>query len=121
MRQQITVWLASETGPVFHGATGALYGLSEDGVPGADLLAPLHARTISQKPPGGLQHPTGDADKVAPGFFGAGGERILVMMQDSYPDWPYKDSGIADYLTKVESIVASCTEYRGRFAFIPFH
>lgn len=37
MRQQITVSLDSDTGPVFHGASGALYGLSDDGVPGADL------------------------------------------------------------------------------------
>jgi len=62
--QQITVNLADGTGPVFHGASGALYGLSEDGVPGADLFSPLHVTTIAAKPPGGLQHPTGDADKV---------------------------------------------------------
>jgi hypothetical protein len=118
MRQQITVGLASDTGPVFHGASGALYGLSEDGVPGTDLLAPLHIRTISQKPPGGLQHPTGGADRVAPGFFGAGGELIFVNMLDIYPDWPYKDCGIDDYLTKIKLIVASAD---GPFAFIPFN
>ena len=106
MRQQLTVNLAAETGPVFHGASGALYGLSEDGVPGADLLAPLHVRTIGQKPPGGLQHPTGDAEKVAPGFISAGGEWIFVYLQDIYPDWPYKDEGIASYVTKVKSIVS---------------
>jgi hypothetical protein len=106
LRQQLTVDLARETGPVFHGASGALYGLSEDGVPGADLLAPLHVRTIAQKPPGGLQHPTGDAAKVAPEFISAGGEWIFVYLQDIYPDWPYKDEGIASYVTKVKSIVS---------------
>jgi hypothetical protein len=123
MRQQLTVDLASETGPVLGGASGALYGLSEDGVPGADLLAPLHVRTIAQKPPGGLQHPTGDTDKVAPGFFGAGGELILVYLQDIYPDWPYKDSGIAGYLASVESIVRSFADqpYRSQVAFVPFN
>jgi hypothetical protein len=123
MRQQLTVDLASETGPVFGGASGALYGLSEDGVPGADLLAPLHVRTIAQKPPGGLQHPTGDTDKVAPGFFGAGGALILVYLQDIYPDWPYKDSGIADYLTRVRSAARSFTDrpYRNQVAFVPFN
>ena len=118
MRQQITVSLDSDTGPVFHGASGALYGLSDDGVPGADLLAPLRVRTISQKPPGGLQHPGGDADEVAPGFFGAGGELVFVLMQDIYPDWPYRDCGIDDHLTKIKSIVASADR---RFAFIPFN
>ena len=46
MRQQITVSLDSDTGPVFHGASGALYGLSDDAVPGADLLAPLRIRNF---------------------------------------------------------------------------
>jgi len=123
MRPQLTVHLASETGPVFGGASGALYGLSEDGVPGSDLLTALHVRTIAQKPPGGLQHPTGDADKVAPGFFAAGGQLILVYLQDIYPDWPYKDSGIADYLTKVRAVARFLTDrpYRNQVAFVPFN
>ena len=120
MRQQLTVNLAGETGPVFHGASGALYGLSEDGVPGADLLAPLHVRTIAQKPPGGLQHPTGDADKVAPGFIGTGGEWIFVYLQDIYPDWPYRDIGMTDYLTKVRSIVSSLADGR-HYVLVPFN
>ena len=114
MRPQITVSLDRDTGPVFHGASGALYGLSDDGVPGADLLAPLHIRTVSQKPPGGLQHPGGDADRVAPGFFGAGGELIFVLMQDIYPDWPYRDCGIDDYLTTIKSMAASADRRRLR-------
>ena len=118
MRPQITVGMDSDTGPVFHGASGALYGLSEDGVPGADLLAPLRIKTIAQKPPGGLQHPGGDADRAAPGFFAAGGELIFVLMQDIYPDWPYRDCGIDDYLATIKSMAASADR---RFAFIPFN
>ena len=123
MRQQLIVNLASETGPVLHGASGALYGLSEDVVPGADLLAPLHVRTIAQKPPGGLQHPTGDADKVAPEFISAGGEWILVYLQDSYPDWPYQDHEIADYLTTIKSMVSSLANdpYSGHYVLVPFN
>jgi hypothetical protein len=117
---RLTVDLASETGPVFHGASGALYGLSEDGVPGADLLAPLHVQAIAQKPPGGLQHPNGDADRVAPGFLAAGGEQIQVYLQDSYPDWPYKDPGIASYLTTIKSAVAALAGH-SHFAFVPFN
>lgn len=64
--QQISVNLGSTTGAVYHGASGALYGLARDGVPGLPLLAPLHVRTIAQKPPNGAQHPGGDADKDAP-------------------------------------------------------
>ena len=76
--QQITVNLGSNTGPVYHGASGALYGLAQDGVPGLPLLAPLHVRTIAQKPPNGAQHPGGDADKVAGEFVAGGGSQILV-------------------------------------------
>ncbi len=121
--QQITVNLASPTGPVFHGATGALYGLSEDGVPGADLFSPLHVRAIAAKPPGGLQHPSGDADKIAPEFFGAGGQWILVYVQDLYSDWPYQNLGLSDYLPKLESIVRTLavSPYRGRYAYVPFN
>jgi hypothetical protein len=121
--QQITVNLAEDGGPVFHGASGALYGLSENGVPGADLLGPLHVRAIAAKPPGGLQHPTGDADKIAPEFFGAGGQSILVYMQDIYSAWPYQNLGLADYLPKVQTIVKDlmATPYAKGFAFVPFN
>src|ERR1700676_1767841 len=120
---QITVTLASQTGPVFHGATGALYGLSENGVPGADLLSPLHVRAIAAKPPAGLQHPTGDADKIAPEFFGAGGQQILVYMQDIYSDWPYQNLGLSDYLPKLQSMVKTlaASPYHDRYAYVPFN
>jgi len=120
LRQELTVNLAHETGPVSHGASGALYGLSEDGVPGADLLGPLHVRTIAQKPPGGLQHPTGDADKVAPEFISAGGEWIFVYLQDIYPDWPYQDNGMTDYLTRVKSIVNALAD-GPHYVLVPFN
>jgi len=115
--------LGNDTGPVFHGASGALYGLSENGVPGADLMDPLHVRAIDAKPPGGLQHPVGDADKIAPEFFGAGGQWILVYIQDIYSAWPYQNLGLSDYLPKVETAVKELmqTPYAKNFAFIPFN
>ncbi|MBV9382780.1 MAG: hypothetical protein JOY82_04060 [Streptosporangiaceae bacterium] len=121
--QQITVNLADDTGPVFHGASGALYGLSENGVPGADAIAPLHIRAIDAKPPGGLQHPTGDADKIAPEFVRAGGQWILVYMQDIYSAWPYQNLGLSDYLPRVETIVRElmATPQASHFAFVPFN
>ena len=61
----LTVSLASGTGPVLGGASGALYGLSEDGVPGSDLLSPLHIKTIAAGPADGAQHPSGHTDQVA--------------------------------------------------------
>jgi hypothetical protein len=121
--QQISVDLAADTGPVYHGASGALYGLSEDGVPGLPLLAPLHVRTIAQKPPGGAQHPTGDADQVAGEFVAAGGSQILVYVQDYYSQWPYQNNGITDYENVVDTVAASlkASPYHSHYVYVPFN
>lgn len=121
--QQITVNMKKNTGAVFHGATGALYGFSENGVPGEELISPLHVRAIDQKAPGGLQHPSGGALKVAPDFFAAGGQMILIYMQGIYSAWPYQNDGIANYLQKVKKIVKEVVAApdSNRFAFVPFN
>lgn len=119
----ITVNLANSTGPVFHGASGALYGLSENGVPGADLIDPLHIRTIAQGPANAAQHPTGHADQVAPEFFGSGGQYLLDYMQDYYSQWPYQNVGIPSYLSTVDTIVDAVQSgpYASKYVFVPFN
>ena len=119
----ITVNLASSTGPVFHGASGALYGLSENGVPGADLIDPLHVRTIAQGPANAAQHPTGHADQVAPEFFRSGGQYLLDYMQDYYSQWPYQNVGIPAYLPTVDTIVDAVKSgpYASKYVFVPFN
>lgn len=121
--QQIAVNLGSSTGPVYHGASGALYGLAQDGVPGLPLLAPLHVRTIAQKPPNGAQHPGGDADKVAGEFVSAGGSQILVYVQDYYSQWPYQNNGLADYESVIDTVAASlkASPYHSHYVYVPFN
>ncbi|MCC9709977.1 cellulosome protein [Streptomyces sp. MNU76] len=121
--QRLTVDLSASEGPVMHGANGALYGLSDDGVPSDAALAPLKITSISQKPEGGAQHPNGDALTVSRSFFRNGGGEINVMMQDIYAKWPYEDLGIDDYLPKVDRIVkeVSADPNRDRFVYIPFN
>lgn len=121
--QQITVNLGADTGPVFHGASGALYGLSENGVPGTDLIDPLHIQTIAQGPANAAQHPTGHADHVAPEFFAAGGKYLLDYMQDYYSQWPYQNVGISSYLGTVDTIVAAVksSPYASHYVFVPFN
>jgi hypothetical protein len=121
--QQMTVNLAADTGPVLHGASGALYGLSEDNVPGADLFDPLRVQTIAQGPPNAAQHPNGHSDEVAPEFFSAGGKWLLVYMQDYYSDWPYQDVGISSYLSTVNTIMASIDHSAdaSKYVFVPFN
>ncbi|GAB2729288.1 CBM35 domain-containing protein [Streptomyces bullii] len=121
--QRLTVDLASSEGPVMLGANGALYGLSDDGVPSDAALEPLKVTSISQKPEGGAQHPNGDALTVSKAFFRNGGGEINVMMQDVYAKWPYEDLGIDDYLPKVDKIVkeVSADPNSDRFVYIPFN
>ncbi|MDN0200078.1 CBM35 domain-containing protein [Streptomyces sp. S.PNR 29] len=121
--QRLTVDLAASEGPVTLGANGALYGLSDDGVPSDAALEPLKLTSISQKPDGGAQHPNGDAIAVSKSFFRNGGGEINVMMQDIYAKWPYEDLGIDDYLPKVDKItkeIASAPN-SDRFVYIPFN
>ncbi|MDX2528664.1 CBM35 domain-containing protein [Streptomyces europaeiscabiei] len=121
--QRLTVDLSASEGPVMRGANGALYGLSDDGVPSDAALAPLKITSISQKPEGGAQHPNGDALTVSKSFFRNGGGEVLVMMQDIYAKWPYEDLGIDDYLPKVDKIVkeVSAAPNSDRFVYIPFN
>ncbi|MFJ3799090.1 carbohydrate-binding protein [Streptomyces sp. NPDC090088] len=121
--QTYTVDLGTTTGAVLHGSNGALYGQSDDGVPGDNLLAPLKLTTGSQKPPGGAQHPGADILDVAPSFFRNGGGTMYTNIQDEYSDWPYQNNGISDYLTKVDTAVnaVKATSYASKVVFVPFN
>ncbi|GKQ37851.1 CBM35 domain-containing protein [Streptomyces sp. A012304] len=121
--QRLTVDLAASEGPVMLGANGALYGLSDDGVPSDAALEPLKITSISQKPDGGAQHPNGDAMAVSDAFFRNGGGEINVMMQDVYAKWPYENLGIEDYLPKVDKITKEISAHPNsdRFVYIPFN
>ncbi|MFI6706371.1 CBM35 domain-containing protein [Nonomuraea sp. NPDC050478] len=121
----VTVDFAQRTGPVHGGATGMLYGLADPGVPGDALLAGARPRTVAQKAPDGDQHPNGDALVVADSFFAAGGEEVVIYMQDVYSQWPYENRGIDDYLAKVDAMVRKVVRERPRdkdkFVWVPFN
>ncbi|WP_030040679.1 CBM35 domain-containing protein [Streptomyces resistomycificus] len=102
---QVTVDLGRTTGAVMHGANGTLYGLSDDGVPGDELVAPLHLTTVVQKAPDGAQHPNGDALAIKKGYDRNGGGEVHIYMQDIYAQWPYENLGLSDYLAKVDTMV----------------
>src|SRR5690348_13542013 len=70
---QLTVDLSANTGALRYGATGFLYGLGDEGIPNESMLSALRPQVAAQKAPDGLQHPNGDALKVAPMFKQAGG------------------------------------------------
>jgi hypothetical protein len=120
---QITFDLATSTGPLRYGATGFLYGLGDEGIPNETMLAALKPQVTAQKAPDGLQHPNGDALRIAPMFKRAGGREIQIYMQDVYAQWPYENLGINDYLAKVETQVRKviADPYRTSYVYVPFN
>jgi hypothetical protein len=98
--------------PVTHVASGALYGLSENGTPAARYVDPLHPSSFVQMAPGGSQLPNGepvpagDALVVAPEAAQAGA-KVIVRMPDWYPNFPYKWVSWSDWLSAIDKQVAA--------------
>jgi len=120
---QLLVDLSAGTGALRYGATGFLYGLGDEGIPNETMLAALRPQVTAQKAPDGLQHPNGDALKVAPMFRRAGGREIQIYMQDVYKQWPYENLGIADYLSKVDTMTRKVVAdpNRSAYVYVPFN
>ncbi len=68
-------------------ATGFLYGLAENGVPSEAITDSLKISSVSQKVPGGLQHPTGDAQNVQAQLDSC--DYVVVYLQDAFDTWYY--------------------------------
>ncbi|MBV1855210.1 carbohydrate-binding protein [Catellatospora tritici] len=120
---QFTVDLSVNTGALRYGATGFLYGLGDEGIPNQVMLSTLKPRVTAQKAPDGLQHPNGDALKIAPMWKRVGGGDIQIYMQDIYQQWPYENLGINDYLAKVDTMVRKVVAdpNRSSYVYVPFN
>jgi hypothetical protein len=136
---------ARTTGEFRGGASGTLYGFGDDGSPTQAVINGAHITNSSQKPPGGLQHPSGDALRIEDGFFDKHGRELAVYLQDFYPDWPYHaaerpedtrtydqsdgswtegGNGTWDYLEVVRHVVtriATETDHPEKYLLIPFN
>ncbi|WP_338555446.1 LamG-like jellyroll fold domain-containing protein [Paenibacillus sp. KS-LC4] len=115
---KISVDLADRSlGEVFHGAAGALYAVSEPNVPDINTLISIKPSHISQKPPNGIQHPTGDALRVADYFFDAGGEAVNIVMQDYYQHWYYPSRTADEYINEAVIPIATAVKaYKNNWA-----
>ncbi|SEM52260.1 RICIN domain-containing protein [Streptacidiphilus jiangxiensis] len=97
---------------VTHVASGSLYGLDTATVPADSLVEPLKPNTFVQMAPGGSQLPNGesgpggDALVVAPEAAKAGA-KVVVRMPDWYPNFPYKWVSWSNWLSAVDTQVAS--------------
>lgn len=120
----ITVNLADSTGAVGHGATGFLYGLGDEGVPGDTMLTGLsHLGIAAQMAPDGRQHPSGDILKVASEWRRNGGQALEIYMQDIYSKFPYEQRGLSDYLAKIDTMMPKmlADPNHGSFIYVPFN
>ena len=68
-------------------ATGFLYGFAESEVPSSAVTNALKVSSVSQKVPGGLQHPTGDIDHIKDQLQSC--DYIVVYLQDAFDTWYY--------------------------------
>ncbi len=85
------------TGEVTNGASGYLYGLSEDGVPSYNMVESLDVSSVSAKTQGGLQHPIGEVGDVANELTANGKcDYIVVYLQDMYSTWYYDHGNITE-------------------------
>ncbi|NUS00933.1 MAG: carbohydrate-binding protein [Nonomuraea sp.] len=121
--QTLTVDLATDTGAPKYGATGFLYGLGDDGIPTDTMLAALKPQVTAQKAPDGLQHPNGDALRVADQFKRTGGRDVQIYLQDVYKQWPYDNLGIDDYLAKIDTMTRKVVAHpqRASFVYVPMN
>ncbi|MEU5157134.1 cellulosome protein [Glycomyces sp. NPDC021274] len=120
---RLTADFTAPTGPVLHGAAGSLYGVSEDGVPGDELLDALDITTLAVKPDGGAQHPGGDASSVVNALRRNGDGLAFVYLQDLFAKWPYEDVGIDLYHERLCAVVPPMLtpENAGRLVWVPFN
>lgn len=83
----IEIDAAVSEGEVSSRASGYLYGIAQNGVPDNAITESIDISSISQKVIGGLQHPIGDVDDVAPALDNC--DYITVYLQDCYDTWYY--------------------------------
>lgn len=124
----IGVDFSKTDGAVKGGASGMLYGLSDDGVPTDPIIAGASPKNVTQKAPHGAQHPNGDPLQVEDSFFGNGGQYLMTNIQDYYPDWAYnggkRPSDFSTYLDIVRKVVKSVvdeSDHPEKYVFTPFN
>ncbi|MEN3358659.1 MAG: hypothetical protein V7637_2641 [Mycobacteriales bacterium] len=80
---------------VDHAASGALYGLADEGWPADQWIAPIRPKMFTQPPPGathqpnGEPAPVGDTLKVLP-VATRHGATVTVRLPDIFPSFPYQ-------------------------------
>lgn len=80
----LTVDMLDDLGPIIHGSSGFLYGISSEDVPTASLITPLKPKVIATKGAVGTEHPYGDSLDIAKTFLESGGEMVQMYNSNYY-------------------------------------
>jgi hypothetical protein len=97
---------------VTHVASGSLYGLADASTPADSVVQALKPHTFVQMAPGGKQLPNGEPapggdSLVVASKAARAGSKVVVRMPDWYPNFPYKWVSWSDWLSAVDTQVAS--------------
>lgn len=110
-RGEVRIDMAENTGDVYGGASGVLYGLYGDGMPTSNLVEGMDVRTVATKAQDGGQHPGSDALEILPTLTASGGD-VYLRVTDYYRGFPYQWPGdtpeekLADYRTVLDEQLA---------------
>ena len=128
---QLTVDLASDTGPFHGGASGTLYGVYGPDVPTNNLMEGMGLRTVSTKAQDGPQHPGADALEVVKPLADSTDGDVYIYMTDIHRGFPYQWPGdtpeekIELYNEKiaaqVDQVLRLPKEYQDNIVFVPFN
>ncbi|MDP3950690.1 LamG-like jellyroll fold domain-containing protein, partial [Microbacterium sp.] len=91
-RGEVRIDLGTDTGDVYGGAAGALYGLYGEGMPTSNLVEGMNLRTVATKAQDGSQHPGSDALEILPTMAEADGD-VYLRVTDYYRGFPYQVPG----------------------------
>lgn len=119
----LVVDLGAPTGPFGGGASGSLYGIYDQGVPGNNLIQGMGLQTTDTKAQDGQQHPGSDALEIARPFVDSRGKNIYIYMTDVYRNFPYERTTYAQYQgymkTEIEQVLTS--PYKNRIILVPYN
>lgn len=101
---RLIIDMTSDNGKMRHGASGFLYGISNEEVPTTNTLLPLKPQVLATKGALGTEHPYSDAFDVAEQFFRAGGKMLQMYTSNYYaifgprPDWNEYATALKDVI-----------------------